>query len=767
MIDSSDDDTDDYDSAETLTDDDTDTIVEDDEQEEENSKNLGRKERISGNAIVELKYMTNTILRAQHLHKSTCSGRLVLHDNNTAAFRNYISLKCRKCGEVSKCTTVSPDKENDLAKSFYMGTAAAGLTFETSRQLLSVMDVKACTYPTFAEKAEAVEPALEDITEEIMDDAIHLEMAIAVSKAQVDKDGCVCISVIIDGAWNKRSFGHGHSASSGAAVIIGAETGLVLWVGSKNRRCKACDYGNISHKCYCNWNGPPGTMEAALIVEAFNSIFAKYKLKFTQVVGDGDSSVFNMIKEKVTYSTQIEKIQCTNHTKKNFKKAMFKLEKNTAFSTATRQILSTYRDKFVYRLQFVVKHCADNGGTDVSNLKKDILEIMNHVGDCHQNCRLDVCPEAGNTNAIAREYEILKNSPLHDELLKLLRELSSKANRLRLNMNTNFAEGMFSGLNKLNSGKRVDLAARGEFSRRVMMCAANWNTSNWILEWYREATGNEPGFNLVNYVDAHIKRRNYDKARQRPPKKKKHISDEGYGENADTTLMELVTDQEIGEMRDKYKKDSSKLEMMRTKTSLDEREEFMQGRIEAHHIPDIIKTRSDSGFDKKIARISSKAANSEYLNRNVVYVDQMREIINAKLSSTFESVGTILHPNMNYICCCPDGITSDSKSVLFIENVKLKKGRIREQAVSDKKFVLGYQDGRLILNDKDLYRKAQAAMQICGSSSCVITFVNDIEDFATVTVEKDTSFWPLFEDKINRFFEEFVKLIFVQNIEIN
>lgn len=146
----------------------------------------------------------------------------------------------------------------------------------------------------------------------------------------------------------------------------------------------------------------------------------------------------------------------------------------------------------------MVKHCADNGGTDVSNLKKDILEIMNHVGDCHQNCRLDVCPEAGNTNAIAREYEILKNSPLHDELLKLLRELSSKANRLRLNMNTNFAEGMFSGLNKLNSGKRVDLAARGEFSRRVMMCAANWNTSNWILEWYREATGNEPGKNAIS-----------------------------------------------------------------------------------------------------------------------------------------------------------------------------------------------------------------------------------------------------------------------------
>lgn len=54
-------------------------------------------------------------------------------------------------------------------------------------------------------------------------------------------------------------------------------------------------------------------------------------------------------------------------------------------------------------------------------------------------------------------------------------------------------------------------------------------------------------------MDAHIKRRNYDKARQRPPKKKKHISDDGYGENADTTLMELVTDQEIGEMRDKYK----------------------------------------------------------------------------------------------------------------------------------------------------------------------------------------------------------------------
>lgn len=188
------------------------------------------------------------------------------------------------------------------------------------------MDVKVCSYGTYAKRAALVEPALEHTADELMDDAIHLEMAIAVEKASVDADGCPCITVIIDGAWNKRSFGHGYSASSGAAVIIGAETGQVLWAGSKHRRCKACDYNNVSHKCYCNWNGPPGAMEAALIVEGFNSVYSRYHLKFTRVIGDDDSSVFRKIKEEVSYGNQVEKLNCVNHAKKNFKKALIKVK---------------------------------------------------------------------------------------------------------------------------------------------------------------------------------------------------------------------------------------------------------------------------------------------------------------------------------------------------------------------------------------------------------------------------------------------------------
>ncbi|KAK4886786.1 hypothetical protein RN001_003057 [Aquatica leii] len=45
------------------------------------------------------------------------------------------------------------------------------------------------------------------------------------------EDGIPFITVIIDGGWAKRSYGHGFSSLSGVAVIIGKKTGKLLYLG--------------------------------------------------------------------------------------------------------------------------------------------------------------------------------------------------------------------------------------------------------------------------------------------------------------------------------------------------------------------------------------------------------------------------------------------------------------------------------------------------------------------------------------------------------
>lgn len=46
------------------------------------------------------------------------------------------------------------------------------------------------------------------------------EIKIAVGKNHVDPDGIPYITVVLDGGWSKRSYGHNYSALSGVVSII-------------------------------------------------------------------------------------------------------------------------------------------------------------------------------------------------------------------------------------------------------------------------------------------------------------------------------------------------------------------------------------------------------------------------------------------------------------------------------------------------------------------------------------------------------------------
>jgi hypothetical protein len=58
-------------------------------------------------------------------------------------------------------------------------------------------------------------------------------------------------------------------------------------------------------------------MEADIIFEGFLESEGKYGLRYTKVVGDGDSTVFRKLKELVPYGVFISKVYCANHLCKN------------------------------------------------------------------------------------------------------------------------------------------------------------------------------------------------------------------------------------------------------------------------------------------------------------------------------------------------------------------------------------------------------------------------------------------------------------------
>ena len=80
-------------------------------------------------------------------------------------------------------------------------------------------------------------------------------------------NGVPFITVIVDGGWSHRSYGHRYTSKSGVAVIIGAQTKKILFLGVRNKYCSICAIHECKekipdHLCYKNWNESSTAMEA-------------------------------------------------------------------------------------------------------------------------------------------------------------------------------------------------------------------------------------------------------------------------------------------------------------------------------------------------------------------------------------------------------------------------------------------------------------------------------------------------------------------------
>nr|CAH7712420.1 unnamed protein product [Callosobruchus chinensis] len=100
--------------------------------------------------------------------------------------------------------------------------------------------------------------------------------AIALDKGHTMPDGTPYITVIVDGGWSKRSYGHGCTATSGVKP---------LFLGVRNKVCSFClfyEKKNIPPKkrvCFKNFSGSSTAMEQDIIVEGFRHSVEQHELE--------------------------------------------------------------------------------------------------------------------------------------------------------------------------------------------------------------------------------------------------------------------------------------------------------------------------------------------------------------------------------------------------------------------------------------------------------------------------------------------------------
>ena len=140
---------------------------------------------------------------------------------------------------------------------------------------------------------------------------------------------------MFDGSWRKR----GHSSLQGTVACISTDTGKVLDYEALNKVCHKCSrFSNTdsvayqtfiaNHTCKTNYEGSAASMEPTGIKRIYKRSIEQNNLRYTEYLGDGDSSSFNSVAKDEPYGPDvpIKKLECVGHVQKRLGTALRKLK---------------------------------------------------------------------------------------------------------------------------------------------------------------------------------------------------------------------------------------------------------------------------------------------------------------------------------------------------------------------------------------------------------------------------------------------------------
>ena len=227
-------------------------------------------------------------------------------------------------------------------------------------------------------------------------------------------DGVPAITVIVDGGWSKRSHKHSYNAKSGTAIIIGKETGKLLYIGVRNKYCAACTLGiqKDKHICYKNWDGSFSQMESDIIAQGFCESERVHGVRYIRFIGDGDSSVHPALIHGWGYA--IKKLECANHACKCYRSGLEKLaQENPAYKgkggltlKMRKRLTSAVRSAIRMRSKEPDKKQA------LQSLQRDMINSPMHCFGHHQHCSPDFC-----TSAKEKQQQVSSSSVTEDHIV--------------------------------------------------------------------------------------------------------------------------------------------------------------------------------------------------------------------------------------------------------------------------------------------------------------------------------------------------------------
>ena len=500
---------------------------------------------IDGNRVISLSRLGKYI-QSITSHSAICLTAVeFLGESSRSGLASVLISRCSGCMKkfrLTTCRTVKVGKSSHFAVNVgaVLGEISTGGGQAHLEEQLACIEVPAICQRTFTRLERELGQVIEtEVTVELVK-AGEEERKLAIERNEFDED-VPAIPVVVDGGWSKRSHKHSYNANSGVGVIFGATTKKLLYVGVRNKYCCVCSIASNkgveagSHTCFKNWSGTSCGMELDIITEGFQRSEQMHKLRFTQLVGDGDSSVFYSVALNVTYGRRVKKVECANHAIKCYRSHLEALLKDNPQYQGRGGLTKATVKRITAGTHSAIKNHSKTG--DVNALRHEIRNGPRHCLGDHSKCVLGgFChhapqqPSTGKTHLqshIQTKYYTytmfinyyldsgnsssmssspspssseqnstdVETTPLDNFPPGLLRSLEaagdrlvSKSVQLIQDKTTNLSESYMSVRNKMDGGKFYNRIQSGSFQVRCMAAALRLQLGpDWVAKlWQRQ-----------------------------------------------------------------------------------------------------------------------------------------------------------------------------------------------------------------------------------------------------------------------------------------
>lgn len=341
-----------------------------------------------------------------------CGDNIKFETAQTRGLGFKIAVLCKNCAPQYVPSSPFIGHSYEINRRFIFVMRLLGIGLRGCKKFCGLMDMPPfLAQGTYDIIIEQMHGCVKTVAEKLFSKAVKEEIAETCKKQNVENT--LELTVSGDGTWKKRGF----TSLYGVSSLIGYYSGKILDLVVKSAYCKACEFWAKktntveyeewaeAHKseCSANHSGSSGKMEVDSIVQMFQQSEQKYKVKYKNYIGDGDSKTYTGILNAAPYGeTLVDKKECIGHVQKRMGTRLRDVKKKSTGTIVDEKTGKKKRaslggkgkltDKMIDKLTVYYGLAIRRNCDSAEKMREAIWATYYHYGSTKENPQHEKCP---------------------------------------------------------------------------------------------------------------------------------------------------------------------------------------------------------------------------------------------------------------------------------------------------------------------------------------------------------------------------------------